>query len=380
MKKTAFSFLLLAIFSAAIAQWSNDPGLANNLVIKTSSRIFPEQTFSDGAGGAFLFFRTYQPGIQVNSIWVQRINSQGNLIWPLPVLISTSNGFRGYEMQPDNAGGVIVIFSVSNNSSYFSDSISIQRIDGQGNKRWGEKGTFLGLGSINSSSNFVVNQQNVFAFWSVNNNSNSNLILTSQCLNIDGVKQFVSDVITVPGSISQRFQGAVTDGRAGAVAFFSNSAGTSGYKIYSQRIDSTGSLRWSDTGKLITPFVGTQYIVGNLLPDKKGGSVFCYIEIPATDNNFLKIQRIDSNGNKLWLPEGKLVRNSVTLPTSTVFLSNDSIDRFNVFWVVQQNSLYLPGLSGQRLDGITGNALWAADGIQFLSILRGADFCTDNSI
>lgn len=108
------------------------------------------QIVSDSAGGAEVVWQvnpesTAVRGFREGQIYVQRLGSAGELLWPetgLVVYENPSLKSQGYSsVVSDSMGGVIISSKVG--KGRWPDLVYAQRIDPDGNRLWGEKGIRL---------------------------------------------------------------------------------------------------------------------------------------------------------------------------------------------------------------------------------------------
>ena len=93
----------------------------------------------------------------------------------------------------------------------------------------------------------------------------------------------------------------VSDGAGGAIITWQDMRDDSG-DIYAQRIDLNGNEKWSTNGTAICTAVGIQDIP-QIVSDGVGGAIITWKD-RRTDHGDIYAQRVDSNGNILWTPNG----------------------------------------------------------------------------
>jgi hypothetical protein len=91
---------------------------------------------SDGAGGAILTWSRDDRNLVANSLYTQRIGSDGGPRWlPEDIPLSSEEEFYQPAIAGDGARGCVVAWT--------DGDIQAQRIDGTGRRLWGEDGTFV---------------------------------------------------------------------------------------------------------------------------------------------------------------------------------------------------------------------------------------------
>jgi hypothetical protein len=97
---------------------------------------------SSGDGGAIIAYGFLENGGNNQGLHVQKINADGQTIWPENGLVVTEGFFASQDIAPDGDGGVIIGWGVGK-SFFSSEKAYIQRINSQGQALWGEEGIRL---------------------------------------------------------------------------------------------------------------------------------------------------------------------------------------------------------------------------------------------
>jgi limonene-1,2-epoxide hydrolase len=90
---------------------------------------------SSGSGGSITAY-SYQEDWQILN--AQKLDSNGQALWPENGITITKYGFAGKSIVSDGQGGAIVAWGLSTSGSY------VQRLNADGQLLWGEKGIKLG--------------------------------------------------------------------------------------------------------------------------------------------------------------------------------------------------------------------------------------------
>jgi hypothetical protein len=106
------------------------PGGEEVCYIETHSSFWPRTAVSDGSGGAIVAF----------GIRVQRIDADGRATWPDDGILFTDRGTHA--MAYDRYGGAIIAWG-SGKSMFRLERSYVQRIDSEGKLLWGEEGIRL---------------------------------------------------------------------------------------------------------------------------------------------------------------------------------------------------------------------------------------------
>ncbi|RLC62624.1 MAG: hypothetical protein DRI01_06570 [Chloroflexi bacterium] len=303
---------------------------------------------------------------QNNSLWAQKMDSDGRFLWQADNIQLTSNGVYDFKVVSENMGGVIVAWTVGNPCNLF-----LQRIDGQGHLLWSNnplaKGVhqYFALASDSAGNTFVIwedKESNVYA----------------QRLNSSGEPTWPANLllsaISRPGT---HMHGIISDGTGGAIAVWicgirdeQRPYLVSSHELYAQRIDADGNILWQSAGVLIcssnTQTERTRWpIEPRLVGDGGGGAIIVWREAMS-----IYAQRMDADGNTLWLKGGVQVwkeERAQGSPTHNVVGDGDG--GAIVVWCytpagknVDKNAI----LHAQRVDG-DGQMLWGDNGIPLSS-------------
>lgn len=316
-----FSFFLLA-FSFALAQW-HSPSDSSLWPTSPDSGLtigYGDYPFivSDEDGGAIIAFQAGSP----QQIKVKRVDRYGWLQWNGWSGV-IAGGIEDYQILSDVAedgnGGILIAFwDVDEINLYeFYSYATVQRIDHNGNKLWGEGIRVATLDSIIQidplvasdglggcivnflDSRFSPYPYFVFDLFVQKIDSMGNI-----CWGDSAIR--VSDTTDV-------------EENSGIMLLFNENKETllrwtyyQNLDIYIQKLDESGNKLWGNKGILSDYLAGTRYI-----SDNKGGfysSGIIYI------NGFFRLScnHVDSTGQKQWGNEG------ITLVDSVVYVNHES--------------------------------------------------------
>jgi hypothetical protein len=275
---------------------------------------------SDGSGGAVV-------------IWsepphVAKIDSGGNVEWQTDIP-SIQEAIK--EVIPDGSGGVIIAYIDGNGS------ISVLKIDAEGNRPWGEDGVSLNLGDSYLSDIASDNLGGVIVVRYGYGN------ISAQRVDSGGNILWQTGGVRVCVSPAEEAQ-VVSDGSSGAIIAFDY-----GSDIYAQRIDAEGNVLWGPDGVPICVGPSLKHSPG-IVDDGAGGAIVFFVSI-ENDYPAIHARRIDADGHKLWNED------VVLLPTTyNALVSDGSGGAITVGYSRD-------GTSGeaQRLDA-TGRELWGPEG------------------
>jgi len=257
------------------------------------------QICSDGEEGAIITWRDYRSS--VNKIYTQRINSTGNVTWTTNgVAICTASG---YQEQPqicsDGIGGALISWS---DGRGIDTDIYVQRINSTGNLKWTTDGIALCTASNEQYYNQICSDgaEGAVITW-VDLRNGIDLDIYTQRVNSTGHVQWTGNGSAICTAINHQEHPKICgDGEEGAIITWQDQR--SGQYIYAQRVNSTGDIQWIGNGTAIWPG-GSYQIRPEICSDEAGGAIITWDEWPI--NNYdVYVQRINSNGVVQWTADG----------------------------------------------------------------------------
>jgi len=306
--------IVVACASPAPAAWSDDPTI--NLpvnVIDGYQQVSASSSVSDGQGGAIVFW-VHEP-YSTPEIWAQRVSEDGEILWAAEgVPVCTAPGTKDLmQVVGDGLGGAIVLWRDRRGSDY---DFYGQRIDAAGNILWP-----VGLPSL------------------------------------DAVP-----VCTVAGE--QESLSSVSDGAGGAIIVWHHSDPVDD-AVYAQRIDPNGQRLWpsgapADAGAVVCDYSHAQFNPDST-PDGSGGVVVVWNDSrnSATTNHDIYAQRLDSDGNKLWLGDGLPVTRADFGQTNPQLAATGTGGAI-VIWKDYRAPGAVEGIAAQLISA-AGTPVWADD-------------------
>jgi hypothetical protein len=146
---------------------------------------------------------------------------------------------------------------------------------------------------------------------------------------------------------------AASDGAGGAVMCWQEGYGAMPFQINAQRVSSSGARCWGDSAVVVFGTAGSGFDINRLWmsPDGHGGCVVLWVMDYYFDSVVLRTQRMDSLGQRAWGSQGKRIARDLALYGSEGVV--DLGHRGNVFtWIRDNGEVY-----AQCLD-TAGNAVW----------------------
>ena len=259
-------------FMFAHAQWSSDPAL-NNPIVRAGNNQSAPRIISDGKGGAIICWYDERAAVSSFDIYAQRIDHDGFVRWTVNgVAICTASGSQiEPDIASDGQGGAIIVWTDTRSGD---NDIYAQRVDSSGNVLWMADGVAVAQGSTNQANPKIV-----------------------------------------------------SDARHGAIVTWNG--GTGGFpptsKIYAQRIDQSGALRWG-TQVLVSGTLGFSN-APSIATDGKGGAYIAYAFFPRPDYD-VYAQRVDSGGTVLWSSKGVPIATGSTVQDSPMLVADGAGNAF----------------------------------------------------
>ncbi|MGQ9644561.1 MAG: LamG domain-containing protein, partial [Ignavibacterium sp.] len=160
-------------------------------------------------------------------------------------------------------------------------------------------------------------------------------------------------ICTVPGA--QSFPEITSDNKGGAYIVWEDFRDNTS-KIYAQRIDKNGTIKWSTNGIQLCD-VNSGQSSPQIIDDGFGGAIIIWVD-DRNGNLDLYAQRIDSLGNKLWNGGGLIVFDNSYNQSQPQIVKTSN----NVFYIVCiDDRVGIPNLFVQKLD-LQGNMIWGQGG------------------
>jgi hypothetical protein len=345
------------INASGVVQWT-----PNGVAISTASNgQYRPVIVSDGNGGAIIAWEDLRGGYD---IYAQRINSNGIVKWAANGKLLTSVVYLSDQQFPtiasDGTGGAIISWVETINNSGTARDIYAQRIDSVGNIKWTLNGVAICTATGGQGGDFsprIVSDGSggaVIAWEDPRNGSSYDLY--AQRINAGGVIQWTVNGVAVCTQANN--QGSPTigsDGNGGAIIVWQdnrNNAST-GYDLYAQHIDGTGSIQWTTDGVVISNQAGTQTNRESVISDGNGGAIIIW-DSSIGSNLDIYGQRINAGGVVQWVTNGIIISNATGSQIYSLATS-DGKGGAIISWNDGRSGA--PGIYAQQINtnGILGN-------------------------
>ena len=305
---TLSALVILILSPKGSFSWYNDPKINSPVAAKNVNQVH-HTGVSDGAGGAIISWAEKAEGDDFEfDIYAQRIDSHGDPAWSTPVAICTAPGFQGFpQIASDGGGGAIIVWHDSRegwDNNYGNFNIYAQRINGNGQIMWAINGI-----PICTAPEYQVFQRivsdgmgGVIITWDDGRNGNH---VYAQRVDSGGQIKWQQDgVLVCEGTDLQSDPAISYDGFGGAIIVWIDYRAGGELDIYAQKLDGNGNIMWGPTGVPLSTAVGPQFS-GRVTSDGFGGGIFSWIDGRQGEGQYnVYSQRVDSNGTVMWLLQG----------------------------------------------------------------------------
>ena len=266
------------------------------------------QICSDGSGGAIITWDDDRVDANGADIYVQRINSFGNVLW-------TANGLNicnvvGYQWHPqicaDGTGGYIIAWTDERVGSS-EDDIYVQRINSAGAAQWTTNGVAICTAQNSQGIDDICSDGSGGAIlaWGDRRTTQYYDDTYVQRVNSNGNPVWTMGGLAICTASGNQYYARLTiSGSGGAIVTWEDHRGPT-YDVYAQRINSAGTIQWTANGKPICNAIGSQ-LIPEICSDGSDGAIITW-EDTRNGGSDIYAQRIGSNGVEQWTPNGTAV-------------------------------------------------------------------------
>ncbi|MBA7636753.1 hypothetical protein ES703_44381 [subsurface metagenome] len=344
----------------------------------------------DDNGGAILAWTDEYPtseDIPQWGVYAQRLDSQGNTVWPeggISVSASPFDVNQGQieminesliELINDDAGGAILLwYNELKIDNFWKVTVHAQRVSADGDCLWGEQGVQVCATSPDPRWAKAVNDGSGGAVIVWEDNRGPDTDIYAQRISSNGRLLWPDEGVPVASaSNAQLFPQIISDGMGNFIVVWVQSPGASymvgDADIYAQKINPEGKPLWTNgKGVPVCTAAGSQ---GHpqVASEGSGGCIVVWHDTRNRPNRDAYAQRLSSEGKILWETDGVLVgeipgvdKSSVEAGSYDVQVAGDSAGGAMVVWQVNPTSTTTGAFKGgqiyaQRLSP-TGERLW----------------------
>jgi hypothetical protein len=261
------------------------------------------QICPDGAGGAIIVWADYR--IFGADIYAQRLNEDGDPQWTengVQVCTTENSQFRP-TIVSDGAGGALIAYVDFRDQMQYD--ITVQRIDADGNRLWGDDGMYVCTASNDQEWQSICSNGagGCIVAW-IDDRTSDYGDVYAQRIEATGTASWTADGVAIctADSIQTDVQ-IVSDGLGGAIIVWLD------YRedgdLYGQSVNGAGTLLWTAGGELLIQSTAITYDP-RLATDDYNGTYITWFERRGPDFDIL-VQRINSSGAGIFIPGGVVV-------------------------------------------------------------------------
>jgi hypothetical protein len=282
LKLSVSAFLLLLITFTVAAQWTSNTAL-NTVVSDPSGEQSVQKLALCPDGSTYHAWFDNRGGSY--AVYLQKLDANGNPQFaPNGILVSNNpqnSSLVDWDMIADNNNNCILTFTDIRNGGQINPFAYM--ISSSGTQMWGANGVTLSDSVTSFQPNPKVVQTsdgNYVFFWRIGTGP---IKLALQKLNAAGVKQWgASPIIWTSGTTENYDWPAMVPSDNGSViVMFSGYTGSfispSNYRIYSQKVSSTGTRVWNVTQDTVYSLGRISgFYTPRLFSDGNNGAVYCW--------------------------------------------------------------------------------------------------------
>jgi hypothetical protein len=302
------------------------------------------QLISDGTGGAIV---TWKSGTtQFSNIRAQRINAGGAIQWAVAgALVSTSLTPEVPQIISDGAGGAIIswnewvgIYPAGSHDIY------AQRINSSGATQWGATGSAIcsdpnsqtGPQLTSDGSNGAIIVWRDFRSGKVSN------LYTQRVNSVGTVQWALNGVAVAPVALTQIDQRILSDGSGNAYITWRHPN-----SIYAQRLNASGAIQWAAGGVSISS-AGTS-MGPQIATDGGTGAIITFDRSGAPTSN-VYAQKINPAGIIQWPLNGAVISNAVSDQYSPQMIADGSSGAIMAWMDDRNNATSSTDIYAQRVN------------------------------
>jgi len=355
MKKIAIMlcFALLTIGLFATLEWTEAVAIRQGVNIEWF-RTGIETT----DGGAIYVWSDTKLGER--DLWAQKVDGAGNMVWGEPVLIDGKPDRQEDPVITRTNDNNYVIAWIDFSADLDGD-VYAQKIDGEGNLLWQEGGvpvcTLAGMQiALNMEPD---NEGGVYIIWVDSRNPSKDLF--GQRLSANGSPLWIINGIPIATGLGDEMQNTMLpDGEGGMIIAYTHSyAGND--DLYAKRFNANGTMVWQNT-LVISEAEGSQSDI-RMAALNDGNFVFTWADKRSADTD-IYAQKINLTGDLLW--GSYLVvysdQNGLARPQVNPRIVKTSDNGVIIVWEDFRLDTQNPDLFAQKISA-SGIKQWSEQGI-----------------
>jgi hypothetical protein len=327
----------------------------------------------DDLGGAVITWQDKRNSTDYD-IYAQRLNPSGIIQWAANgVVVCNSIGVQNNpRIEPDGSNGALISWIDKRVGTDYD--IYAQRISASGTAMWASNGVAVCSAANNQTAQDMkyLGSNGVVIAWK--DDRSGKFDIYAQQLNLSGVAQLTNNGVLLSNSSSIKSinPNTISDGLGGSIIAWQDST-AAGFDIYSQKLNSTGSVLWTTVGIAIS-IASDDQINPTQVTDGNGGAIYAWEDRRNAVDYEIYAHHIYSIGNASVVREITSDKLSAAIYPNPV--SNNSIIELtnnakHVNWEVVVFDIYGKQVNHQLLDAdetYNLNAAELSSGIYFYAI------------
>ena len=296
-----------SINSSGAIQWTTN-GAA---ICNAGNMQWNPYLVNDGQGGAIIVWQDARDGAL--DIYAQRINSSGVVLWTVDgvVICNAANKQEYPAIASDGEGGAIITWQDKRSGNDYDLDLYAQRINSNGIVQWASNGISI----CNLTGNQVYptiitnNTGEIIITWiDVRNGIDADIY--AQRITISGEVLWTENGVAICTATGlQQFPVLVSDGYGGAIITWQDYR-MGNYDIYTQRINVSGAVQWTDNGVPLSVLPEAQMNAA-IVSDDEGGAIITWRDYRDISGSDIYSQHINSNGIVQWTENGLAISTAI---------------------------------------------------------------------
>lgn len=325
------------------------------------------QIVGDDVGGAIIVWHDSRQGWSDTfsnfDIYIQRIDKDGNILWtPDGLSVCDASEWQIYpKIAADGMGGAVVTWDDGRSGN---SQVYVQHIDANGIFIWPDNGILVADIPFGQSDPHIVGDGfgGAIVVWA-DFRQLGNIDVYAQRIDAQGNRKWGLQGIGLATVDGEQFGGRVImDGAGGGIfAWTDGRNGENEFDIYAQRVEPNGTISWAHQGSPICEESGSQ-VLPALIPDGLGGAIIAWEDGRKQNNDTdIYVQRISAQGVLVWNVGGAEVAVSDEAQTHIAILPDGSGGTFLTWMDFYRGGTWW-NIYAQHIDG-GGQPKWIANGI-----------------
>jgi hypothetical protein len=313
---------------------------------------------SDGSGGAIIAWEDYRT-VGSSDIYAQKVHSTGVVQWSATgIAISSAFSYQEIaQIVSDNFGGAVIAWQDDRSGSY---DIYAGHVDGDGNAGWTNCGVPISTAASYQTSVRIISDGSegaIMAWEDFRDNPDASDIYAQRVFS-DGSRLWSKQGFPVTTVVQDQMRPAIAPDGAGGVLVTWEDTRNGNYDIYAQHVGSIQNIYWRLNGAVVcSTTAGTYY--PQMVSDGASGAIVVWENLVGGGTSDIYAQRLNSSGSQLWPAAGVAIC-SATNHQNRPQVITDGAGGAIISWMDYRTGAY--DVYAQRVDA-NGNALWLANGV-----------------